>query len=451
MTNEEMALFAAAVNKLKEDGKWDSIYKIHEQTHEAHRTDIFLPWHRRFILDVETMIQEAAVESGVPALEACKIGMPYWNWAMEEGNVRGSEVFSDARYGAGHFDSEKAMPVTDGLFGKDSPFQASINRGASRRRGVAKEHKIVPASWLEILAQLDSGDAEGRDIGGFEDYSSMTMVIEGEFHNSVHGAIGGHMSNMSSPFDPLFFLHHTFVDYMWKRWQDINVDRANASQLRHDLVPRALQGSPDAHYVSPAQLDDPECHWVDRAEGGSSGHFGEGAHPDDPMHTKTCFKAQEVSDPMRQLDDDTSTRGSEYACVRYADEAAPPQAACAQDWNEISSCMTLALWHKDFKNIPRVVNMDEDVDVCDPVSKEKVADSTDWLGVMEKEGMLNESQMVAAMDAEAEDAARLARLLKQPAVEAVDDCEKALCFSVTTLLTRCRDGAYTTQPVASPA
>ena len=38
-------------------------------------------------------------------------------------------------------------------------------------------------------------------------------------HNLVHVWVGGTMSYMSSPNDPVFFLHHANVDRLWARWQ----------------------------------------------------------------------------------------------------------------------------------------------------------------------------------------------------------------------------------------
>lgn len=38
-------------------------------------------------------------------------------------------------------------------------------------------------------------------------------------HNKVHQWIGGHMTGGTAPNDPVFWLHHAFVDLLWDRWQ----------------------------------------------------------------------------------------------------------------------------------------------------------------------------------------------------------------------------------------
>ena len=39
-------------------------------------------------------------------------------------------------------------------------------------------------------------------------------------HNYVHVWVGGSMRMMSSPQDPIFFLHHGNIDRLWALWQD---------------------------------------------------------------------------------------------------------------------------------------------------------------------------------------------------------------------------------------
>ncbi|KAK6220675.1 hypothetical protein LQW54_001866 [Pestalotiopsis sp. IQ-011] len=47
--------------------------------------------------------------------------------------------------------------------------------------------------------------------------------IEGSPHGGSHG--GGVMLNVAnSPGDPLFFLHHAFIDLLWWRWQSADLD-----------------------------------------------------------------------------------------------------------------------------------------------------------------------------------------------------------------------------------
>jgi tyrosinase len=42
--------------------------------------------------------------------------------------------------------------------------------------------------------------------------------LPAEMHNRVHNWVGGSMSEGSSPNDPVFFLHHAFIDLLWSQW-----------------------------------------------------------------------------------------------------------------------------------------------------------------------------------------------------------------------------------------
>jgi len=56
------------------------------------------------------------------------------------------------------------------------------------------------------------------------EYGTFRPMIEGTPHALPHVCIGGdkgaHMATYYSPDDPIFYLHHTFVDFIWAVWQD---------------------------------------------------------------------------------------------------------------------------------------------------------------------------------------------------------------------------------------
>ena len=57
-------------------------------------------------------------------------------------------------------------------------------------------------------------------------------------HGAVHDYVGGHMSNIiCSPNDPIFFLHHCFIDYIWEEFrrhhQKTDREREYPSFFRH--------------------------------------------------------------------------------------------------------------------------------------------------------------------------------------------------------------------------
>jgi len=74
LTAAERAEFVAAIRALKVEGIYDQFVLRHANASmgDIHRCSAFLPWHRRFIYDLELELQRV---SGNPNL-----GIPYWNW-----------------------------------------------------------------------------------------------------------------------------------------------------------------------------------------------------------------------------------------------------------------------------------------------------------------------------------------------------------------------------------
>jgi Common central domain of tyrosinase len=59
----------------------------------------------------------------------------------------------------------------------------------------------------------------------------------------VHNAVGGTMATAASPADPLFWLHHAFVDRLWARWQ-ASPQGASPSNVNERLLPARVFGFP---------------------------------------------------------------------------------------------------------------------------------------------------------------------------------------------------------------
>jgi hypothetical protein len=55
-------------------------------------------------------------------------------------------------------------------------------------------------------------------ISGAISYTAHRARCE-DLHNLVHRYCGGNMLRMTSPNDPIFFLHHASIDRMWSIWQ----------------------------------------------------------------------------------------------------------------------------------------------------------------------------------------------------------------------------------------
>ena len=192
----------------------------------GHGGSVFLPWHRELLYRFEELLQ--SVDSTVT--------IPYWDWTR-------AKTALDAGY-----------PFTHSFLGVDGT-DGNGDR-VEREAGAPSPYPYAfdPQTWSTSLEVLDPGDGlnyfqrqfgEFNDIGTSNDAPNLPSndtietgtgttfrsAISGtigytthrsrceDLHNLVHRYCGGNMLRMTSPNDPIFFLHHANIDRMWSIWQ----------------------------------------------------------------------------------------------------------------------------------------------------------------------------------------------------------------------------------------
>ncbi|KXN64791.1 Di-copper centre-containing protein, partial [Conidiobolus coronatus NRRL 28638] len=205
LTPEQLRDLFDAMKQLRnsEDKKnnWDSLVKIHIDNNEiAYGVPLFLPWNRYFIRQFEKKLQ--AINPTVV--------LPYWNWSLD----------SQA--------PEKSIVFTEEYFGKGGGWDDCIDTGQ-----FAWTYSNVPSAHCvrrrfdknPCLSAFYSPEALEIILGTSATYSEFYIRIGGPPLVTVHQSIGGDvgdLSKTSSPNDPLFWLHHCFIDMLWWNWQERN-------------------------------------------------------------------------------------------------------------------------------------------------------------------------------------------------------------------------------------
>jgi tyrosinase len=70
--------------------------------------------------------------------------------------------------------------------------------------------------WLATLAVYNATMGTGVTP---PDFLAFQLALETQVHNGTHNAVGGTMGSSRSPADPVFWLHHSFIDKCWADWQ----------------------------------------------------------------------------------------------------------------------------------------------------------------------------------------------------------------------------------------
>jgi tyrosinase len=213
LSSTEKSRFVAAVLALKASGKYDTYVQHHMNfMSSAHRASAFFPWHREFLRRYERDLR--AIDASVT--------LPYWDWTVD--NSPTSSLWADDFMGPNGRPTDGQV-MTGSFAFSGGAWPLSFDGPFLRRRfGVSTSTLPTPGDVTNALATTPydlSPYNAGFSLAGFRN------TAEGwrngpQLHNRVHVWVGGSMLPASSPNDPVFFLHHCFVDKLWMDWQAAN-------------------------------------------------------------------------------------------------------------------------------------------------------------------------------------------------------------------------------------
>jgi tyrosinase len=193
----------AYINAIKEMQKgsrptrYDEFAQLHNNAREyAHNHALFFPWHRYFIALYERELQKTNKD----------VMLPYWDWSIDSQAPSMSIVFRPDYFGGNGRDGDHCL--------RDGPF-ADMTVYYPRPGCLVRDFDQYPGT----INQFYSPEALQAIINQARTYDDFRSQIEGAPHGIVHTGIGGTMSTMYSPNDPIFFMHHSMLDKQWMRWQ----------------------------------------------------------------------------------------------------------------------------------------------------------------------------------------------------------------------------------------
>ena len=245
----------------------------------AHLSTPFLPWHRYFMLIYEKELRRIAEGMGIS-----DFALPYWDWTPAGSCL----IFTHELFGTPEY-SDELVNVSGTLFenGKwpvvcDLQYRARTERQkviistskcakerilcdvegdrlANRPLQRGAWHAEMRGLWLPddkaIAMTLPPDQFDGTfgfavRLEGFVEQCEaepMKCMYEANdrdnTHTLVHQYVGGHMSSgVSSPNDPVFFLHHGNVERIYERW----LQKYNGTPPSYQPV----EGGPPGHNLN---------------------------------------------------------------------------------------------------------------------------------------------------------------------------------------------------------
>ena len=159
-----------------------------------HGNPLFLIWHRPYVLLFEQALQ--AVSPGV--------ALPYWDWGSQRAQSEGiPAIFAEENYTNPQTGNTEPNPL----------YQAAVSFQNPQGLDQTTRDPGDPANLADLAKLVQNAN---RDLT----YDRFCPDAENP-HNGLHGWVGGTMGDISyAAFDPIFWVHHCYVEKMFCDWQD---------------------------------------------------------------------------------------------------------------------------------------------------------------------------------------------------------------------------------------
>lgn len=197
LTHTERTRFVEALHHVKFWGVVGQFASEHEEhfRHGIHSTSHFLPWHREFLLRFERKLKEKHAD----------VTIPYWDSTVDRSS-------------------------SDPLW--SNSFLGQFNSSWTLRRTLGTSGALPTAEQVETNQRRQT-------------YDLFWPELERPIHNPPHDWVGGLMASTRSPEDPVFYMHHCWIDMLWARWQLAHRDAGFVASQPGMGLHDPLMGYPD--------------------------------------------------------------------------------------------------------------------------------------------------------------------------------------------------------------
>ncbi|KAK7090872.1 hypothetical protein V1264_010615 [Littorina saxatilis] len=179
-----------------------------------HGSPTFPHWHRLYTVEME----DALIRHGA------SVALPYWDWTKPIKDL--PELFTSESYYDAWRDEVIINPFARCFIKSVNGYTVRDPQPELTKLSRDGQHSILFDEVLLVLEQTDYCD--------FEVQYEVT-------HNAIHYLVGGRqtfaLSSLEySSYDPIFFVHHSFIDKVWVIWQELQKRR----HLSHDRADCAI-------------------------------------------------------------------------------------------------------------------------------------------------------------------------------------------------------------------
>ncbi|KAF7536186.1 hypothetical protein G7054_g4736 [Neopestalotiopsis clavispora] len=176
--------------------RWDDLQWPHVvQSATVHDVGAFLPFHRYYMTAHERLIKDECGYTG---------RMPYWDELADQGNMSSSEMWSTKYFGGNGRESDYCVV--------DGPFANLTLRWL--QDGSVSEHCLTRIHNDSLLSSTSQANID--KCNAIDNYTEAWECWKGGPHSDAGRTL--------SPGDPVFYLHHSWLDLNWWKWQNLDLE-----------------------------------------------------------------------------------------------------------------------------------------------------------------------------------------------------------------------------------
>ncbi|KAF2967710.1 hypothetical protein GQX73_g5889 [Xylaria multiplex] len=185
--------------------RWDELQYAHAaQARYIHNVGAFLPFHRYFVTVHDHLLRAECNYTGP---------LPYWDEPLDVGDIAASPLFSgEPSFGGNGTGSKNCIA--------DGPF---VNVTLHFKEDLSTTEYCISRSLNDFAFSMMAARVNVEECLEKKSFGDAWRCLEGRPHSGGHAGVLGTMINiLLSPGDPVFYLHHGYLDRLWFDWQSRN-------------------------------------------------------------------------------------------------------------------------------------------------------------------------------------------------------------------------------------
>ena len=256
-TNYEFSRFVLALHNLINSDDWFRIAGIHgsiflkddadilcprdpvviaqlmkndEPTYCCHNDDRFLIWHRVYLYEFELLLRKYDVYTN----KQNPIMLPYLNWLIIDEKI----FFVNEENITVYLENKETITIHNPLYSgrifdedDDNNYTNYTNRYTVRHGKLLTDYEYnrTYSERKDIIKALNFPNYElvssnfmtdkKRDYTNFLIGKNSMEVVHNHIHVKIGGLFGTMTNVLAAPFDPIFWLHHCFIEKLFYAWQ----------------------------------------------------------------------------------------------------------------------------------------------------------------------------------------------------------------------------------------